>query len=52
MAQYRAPMWVWLLLVVALLVIFGRCSDADHKPSDLGKTATLISAGAAAATSR
>lgn len=33
MAQYRAPKWVWLLLVVALLLIFGRCSDADDKPS-------------------
>lgn len=47
MAQYRAPMWTWLLLVVALLLIFGRCSDGDHQLSNHGQIAVLRLAGAA-----
>lgn len=47
MAQYRAPMWVWLLLVVALLIIFGRCSDSDHELSGHGEIVALRSTGAA-----
>lgn len=47
MAQYRAPMWTWLLLVVALLLIFGRCSDGDRELSNHGQIAMLRSTGAA-----
>lgn len=47
MAQYRSPMWTWLLLVVALLLIFGRCSDGDRELSNHGQIAVLRSTGAA-----
>lgn len=47
MAQYRAPTWVWLLLIVALLFTFGRCGDADHNASDHGVIAEFRTTGAA-----